>query len=176
MQEGDRVISRTVARSDQGPRCRPRPVIFLLFLAFLIVAADQLVKFVMLKVLVYGSPVVIIKEFFSLTLVFNTGAAFGILRGWRSLFIFLPILTVVLIIILFFKSRNKKKLVVSLALILGGTIGNLVDRIRYGCVVDFLDLYFQKWHWPAFNIADICICLGVLLFLVRLLRGKEPVW
>lgn len=154
---------------------RLRSLSSLFFIAFLIIAADQLLKFIMLRVLVYGNPISVIRGFFSLTLVFNTGAAFGILCEQQGLFILLPVLTTVFIVTLYLKSRDQKKLMVPLALLLGGTIGNFIDRVRYGCVVDFLDVYFAKWHWPAFNIADICICVGVLLFLIRLLKRKEPV-
>lgn len=138
--------------------------------SILLIAIDQLLKFTMLRVLDYGDSIPIIKGFFSLTLVYNTGAAFGILEGRRGLFLVLPILTAVLILVLYIRSREKNRLLVPLGLILSGTIGNFIDRLRFGYVIDFFDLYYQSWHWPAFNIADSCICFGVLLFFLQMTR------
>lgn len=145
----------------------------LFLISFLVIAIDQLLKFVMLKVLVYNESIPIIKGFFSLTLVYNTGAAFGILQGRHGLFLFLPVLTVALILILYIRSKEKKKLIMPLGLLLGGTIGNLIDRLRYGYVIDFFDLFFRNWHWPVFNIADSCICIGVLLLFLQVMRRKN---
>lgn len=142
-------------------------------ISFLVVVIDQLLKFMMIKTLVYSESVPIIKGFFSLTLVYNTGAAFGILRGKQNLFLILPILTIGLILILYIKSKERQKILVPLGLLLGGTIGNLVDRLRYGFVVDFFDLYFRSWHWPAFNIADASICFGVLLLFLQVVSKNR---
>jgi signal peptidase II len=113
-----------------------------------------------------------ITSFFKLTYVRNTGAAFSFLSdagGWqRWLFAVLAIL--ISIIIAVWLTRLKKQetlLAVALSLILGGAIGNLIDRLAYGYVIDFLDVYYQTWHWPAFNVADSAITLGVMLMLLE---------
>lgn len=145
----------------------------LLLISLLVIAIDQLFKFTMLQVLVYGDSIPIINNFFSLTLVYNTGAAFGILQGWQGLFLVLPVLTAVLILFLYIKSKDKRGLLFPLGLLLGGTLGNFIDRLRVGYVIDFFDLYYRSWHWPAFNIADSCICFGVLLLFFQLTRRKD---
>lgn len=124
----------------------------------------------MVNVLTYGTPIPIIKGMYSLTLVFNTGAAFGIFPGNQNLFLILPVLTVILILILYIKSKNKQSLVLPLALLLGGTIGNFIDRIRHGYVVDFFDFYWRTFHWPAFNFADATICMGIVMLVWHVMR------
>lgn len=145
----------------------------LLLISLLVIAIDQLLKFTMLQVLVYGDSIPIINNFFSLTLVYNTGAAFGILQGRRGLFLILPVLTIGFILVLYAGSREKRMLSVPLGLLLGGTIGNFIDRLRFGYVIDFFDLYYRGWHWPAFNVADSCICFGVLLLFFQMVKKKD---
>lgn len=110
--------------------------------------------------------------FFKLTYVHNTGAAFSFLAqagGWQRWF-FAGLALVISVIIAVWLSRLQKHetlLAVSLSLILGGAVGNLIDRLAYGYVIDFLDVYYDTWHWPAFNIADSAITLGVVLMLLE---------
>lgn len=109
---------------------------------------------------------------FNLTYVHNTGAAFSLLSeagGWqRWLFAILALaISTGLTIWLARLQRHEKLLAVSLALVLGGALGNLIDRLLYGYVIDFLDVYYRQWHWPAFNIADSAITLGVFLMLLE---------
>lgn len=95
----------------------------------------------------------------------NTGAAFGILSGLsNNIFIIISILAVILIIIYILKIPKGLELL-SLSLILGGAIGNLIDRVAIGKVIDFIDFFIGKWHWPAFNVADSALTVGILLFL-----------
>lgn len=150
-----------------------RMAVLLFFASFLIIVLDQILKYIMLQVLVYGDSISIIRNFFSLTLVFNTGAAFGILQGQKYIFLILPVLTVVLILIIYIRSNNKINLLLPMALLLGGTIGNFIDRIKYGYVIDFFDVFFRSWHWPAFNIADTCICLGVIFIFPKIIDPKS---
>ena len=109
---------------------------------------------------------------FNLTYVHNTGAAFSFLSeagGWQRWF-FAGLALGISIIIAVWLSRLQKHetlLAVSLSLILGGAVGNLIDRLAYGYVIDFLDVYYGTWHWPAFNIADSAITLGVALMLLE---------
>lgn len=110
--------------------------------------------------------------FFKLTYVHNTGAAFSFLSeagGWQRWF-FAGLALVISIVIAVWLSRLEKHetlLAVALSLILGGAVGNLIDRLAYGYVIDFLDVYYGTWHWPAFNIADSAITLGVVLMLAE---------
>lgn len=145
----------------------------LVLVSSFVIAVDQFLKIMVLRLLVYGDSIPVIEGFFSLTLVFNTGAAFGILQGKKDLFLILPVLTIIFILILYIRAKEKQKIAIPLGLLLGGTIGNFIDRLRFGYVVDFFDLFFRSWHWPAFNIADSCICLGVFLLLFRLMEKKN---
>ncbi len=121
--------------------------------------------------------------FFKLTYVHNTGAAFSFLSeagGWQRWF-FAGLALAISAVIAVWLTRLKKHetlLAVALALVLGGAIGNLIDRLAYGYVIDFLDVYYDAWHWPAFNIADSAITLGVMLMLAEsfgLVHPKEQV-
>ncbi len=110
--------------------------------------------------------------YFSLTYVRNTGAAFSFLSeagGWQRWF-FAGLALVMSVVIAVWLSRLKQHetlLAVALSLVLGGAVGNLIDRLAYGYVIDFLDVYVDNWHWPAFNIADSAITLGVILMLLE---------
>ncbi len=119
--------------------------------------------------------------FFKLTYVHNTGAAFSFLSeagGWQRWF-FAGLALAISCVIAVWLARLKQHetlLAVALALVLGGAIGNLIDRLAYGYVIDFLDVYYQTWHWPAFNIADSAITLGVILMLLEsfgLVKSKD---
>ncbi len=120
-----------------------------------------------------------IMPYFNLTYVHNTGAAFSFLSeagGWQRWF-FAGLALVISAVIAVWLARLKPRetlLAVALSLILGGAIGNLIDRLAYGYVIDFLDVYYQTWHWPAFNIADSAITLGVILMLVESFGFWKP--
>lgn len=123
-----------------------------------------------------------IMPFFNLTYIHNTGAAFGFLSeagGWQRWF-FAGLALAIGAVIAIWLTRLKKHetlLAVALALVLGGAVGNLIDRLAYGYVIDFLDVYYDAWHWPAFNIADSAITLGVMLMLAEsfgLVQPKRP--
>jgi len=144
---------------------------FLLTLFVLII--DQLLKVVVVSKLNVFENVWIIKNIFSITLVYNYGAAFGILQSQTLLLIILSLAVILFVWI------NRKKLAgyptlfqIGLALALGGAFGNLVDRIRLGYVIDFLD--FQVW--PVFNLADIAIVAGVGLVIIGLYSDKSETW
>jgi signal peptidase II len=109
--------------------------------------------------------------FFNLTYVHNTGASFSFLSeagGWqRWLFAGLALfMSGFMIVWLFRLQKHETLMAVALSMVLGGAIGNLIDRISYGYVIDFLDVYYQSWHWPVFNVADSAICIGVGLMLL----------
>jgi signal peptidase II len=147
-----------------------------------VIAIDQLTKAVITeKLFMYGTHKVI-DGFFNLVYVMNPGAAFGFLSRTPELFrysffIGITVLAMLLIIYYLVKSGNEKAIItLSLALIFGGAVGNLIDRIRFGAVVDFLDFYIGNWHWPAFNAADSAITVGAALMLWEMIiaRRKKP--
>nr|WP_235185902.1 signal peptidase II [Methylomarinum vadi] len=110
--------------------------------------------------------------YFNLTYVHNTGAAFSLLSeagGWQRWFFaaLAVVISTALTIWLARLKRHETLLAIALALVLGGALGNLIDRLVYGYVIDFLDVYYRQWHWPAFNIADSAITLGVFLMLLE---------
>ena len=149
-----------------------------LFLRYLAIATitlllDQLSKWSALSHLQIGVPEPVL-PFMNWLLLLNPGAAFSFLaqgNGWqRWFFTILGLLACIYIVWLLRKSQNEKLLSVALSLILGGALGNVLDRLMYGAVVDFIDLYYQNWHWPAFNIADSAICIGAALIIWGELR------
>ena len=140
-----------------------------LWITVAIVIADQVTKYFALKHLMRSE--IAITPFLNFALAFNTGAAFSFLSdagGWQNLF-FVGVAAVVSIIILFMIRRlgaNDLQVAVALMLVLGGAIGNVIDRVRYGYVVDFIDVYYRSWHWPTFNIADSAITIGAILLVM----------
>ncbi len=144
-------------------------------IALVIILADQLSKWAAIEILSPqpGGRIVVIERFFAFTLVYNPGAAFGILPRYNHLFIILSILTVAALLVFFrsfFAAARLSR--IAAGLILGGAIGNLIDRFRFQKVVDFFDFQFGDYHWPAFNIADSAICVGVVLLIAAILFGK----
>jgi signal peptidase II len=122
----------------------------------------------------------LIPGFFNLTYVRNSGAAFGLFADLPSA-VRAPLFTAVSVgalVLLLFLLRGLRPeqwgLRVALASVLGGAIGNLIDRVRHGDVVDFLDVHWRGYHWPAFNVADSCITLGVAVLLISSLRSRRP--
>ncbi|MEI7796231.1 MAG: signal peptidase II, partial [Methylococcaceae bacterium] len=119
-----------------------------------------------------------VMPFFNLTYVHNTGAAFSFLSeagGWQRWFFaaLAIVMSTIMTIWLTRLKENETLLAVSLSLILGGAMGNLIDRLAYGYVIDFLDVYYGTYHWPAFNIADSAITIGVTLMLVESFKSQE---
>jgi signal peptidase II len=147
-------------------------------LAALIVIVDQLVKWAVLASFAPGERVAL-AGFFNLVLVFNKGAAFSFLAGapgWQTpLFVAVAVVAIIVVSVLLVRSPGDRLVCAGLALILGGALGNLIDRLRYGRVVDFLDFHFAGWHWPAFNVADSAITIGagLLIFESLLRRGAD---
>ena len=142
-------------------------------LALLLVLLDQLTKYCVSVSFDYGEARAV-TGFFNLVLTHNKGAAFSFLAaasGWqRGFFIGIALVAVVVISVLLARHAGERLFCASLALILGGAIGNVIDRIALGYVVDFLDFYVAGWHWPAFNLADSAITVGAALLIVDALR------
>jgi len=138
-----------------------------LLLSFFILIIDQLTKHLALRTLILYKPLPL-TAFFNLTLAHNTGAAFSFLdhagkSGVLFLTLFALVMSIFILIWLLRLPKNSSWLSIALSLILGGALGNLLDRVRYGYVIDFMDVYIHQWHWPAFNIADSAICAGVFI-------------
>lgn len=128
--------------------------------AAFVFAADRLTKYFIIKSLALGQSIKVIPDVFHITPVFNDGAAFGVLRNCGLFFIIFSFAVIAFILLIVSKSPRLDRLTaVSLALILGGAAGNMIDRLKFGYVIDFLDFRI----WPVFNIADSCITIGVAL-------------
>ena len=143
-----------------------------LFLSVLLVLFDIITKQITVANMTVGQSLPIIENIFHLTYVKNTGAAFSILSGERIFLILMPVLIIAAILIyIFVKKPTSKLLMVSFSMIISGGIGNLIDRIKLGYVIDFLD--FCLINFPVFNLADIWITVGAILFIALLLFSKE---
>jgi len=143
------------------------------------VALDQLSKALVMACLERGQQVVIVPKFFNLTLHFNKGAAFGLFSnladGQRQVAITVTtLLALGCVVFLLIKDYLSDPLgQTALAMVFGGALGNIVDRLRFGEVVDFLDFHYAGYHWPAFNLADSLICIGVLILLFKRPSGRQ---
>nr|WP_040663083.1 signal peptidase II [Nitrococcus mobilis] len=141
-------------------------------LAVLIIIADQATKFLAQTWLAAYQPVPL-AALLNLTLSYNRGAAFSFLSdqgGWQR-WLFITVAIGVCLFLLRWLAqlqRRERWLAVALGLILGGALGNVIDRLRYGHVVDFIDVHYGRWHWPAFNVADSAITLGLIGLLLQL--------
>ena len=145
--------------------------------ASIVILIDQFTKIAIEKLFVFGEEKVI-TSFFNLVLAYNKGAAFGFLNdqpGWqRYFFTGVAIIAVGAILYMLKKHAGQRLLSFALALIMGGAIGNAIDRLLYGHVIDFLDFHAAGQHFPAFNVADSAIFVGAVLFIVdELRRGKQ---
>jgi signal peptidase II len=152
-----------------------------LAIAGVILVFDQLVKFIVLERLSEGVMVPLIDGLLALTLVKNPGLAFGLLgdlpRPWRWLVAALSLAALLVLARVAMRVLTPGTLLdrTAIGLIFGGAVGNLIDRARFGAVVDFIDVHYRGWHWPAFNVADSAITIGVALLALRLLTGPpEP--
>lgn len=139
---------------------------------FLVVLLDQLSKYAVVSLLAVGGSHPIFPGFFNIVLTYNRGVAFGLFSGIESdvtRYLVLGLTTIVALgaVTYFIRHDSCRGILakLSLSMILGGALGNIIDRVRLGMVVDFLDVFWGEHHWPAFNVADSCITIGVLLLL-----------
>lgn len=145
-----------------------------------IIVADQITKFLITLHLALYEHIVVIKGFFNITHVLNPGGAFGLLAtqspGVRKfVFLFLSSLVALFVVWLYRKvCRTHVVLSYGLAMIFGGAVGNLIDRFRFGVVVDFLDVHIGAHHWPAFNVADSAISVGMVILIYHVVLNKIP--
>jgi signal peptidase II len=141
-----------------------------------LVAADQLTKAIILARFAPGERLEV-TGFFNLVLAFNKGAAFSLLAqapGWQTpVLVAIALAAAAILSALIVRNLHKRLLCTGLALVLGGALGNLVDRLRLGHVVDFIDLHAAGWHWPAFNVADSGITVGAAILILEGFLGHE---
>jgi signal peptidase II len=153
------------------------PMLKWLWLAVVIIVLDQITKQIAANVLEMYQPVAVI-PMFNWTLMHNTGAAFSFLSdegGWQRWF-FTAIAITVSVVLVAWTSKLKadeKWQAIAFALVLGGALGNVIDRVMYGYVIDFIDVYYQDYHWPAFNIADSGISVGVAILIIESFRQHK---
>jgi len=142
-----------------------------------LIALDQLVKWGVLGYFSGRAAAQPLTGFFNLVLTCNKGAAFSFLAdapGWQTpLFAGFAIVASVVVGVLIVRHPGKRLFCAGLALVLGGALGNLIDRLRFGCVVDFLDFHAAGWHWPAFNVADSAITLGAVALILESFLNRE---
>jgi signal peptidase II len=149
--------------------------------AAVIVLLDQITKAAIVKNFLIHESYTVIDGFFNLVYVMNPGAAFGFLANMSETFryfFFTGITAVVILLIIYYVVKSKPQnmlMVISLTLIFAGAVGNLIDRIRFGAVVDFLDVYIGTAHWPAFNVADSAISIGAMLMIWEMIMKREKV-
>lgn len=140
---------------------------------------DQFTKITVDRSMQLFDSIPVIEHFFHLTYVRNKGAAFSFLSNasWRlPFFIAISVIAAFVILIAFHKLRDDQKLAhISLAMIFSGAVGNLIDRVRLGEVIDFLDVHWYRHHWPAFNVADSLICVGVFLLAIDMILEEKRV-
>lgn len=152
----------------------------LVIVSLLVIILDQLTKWMVIDRFGWGESVSIFEGIFNLTYVRNTGAAFGILAQSHPsfrvpFFLAVPVLALIVILFIYKKLTESQKIMIwALSLVVGGAIGNLIDRARLGYVVDFLDFHWKyQYHFPAFNVADSAICVGVGLLILDLFINEK---
>ncbi|HEY9148425.1 MAG TPA: signal peptidase II [Gammaproteobacteria bacterium] len=148
-----------------------------LWVSGVVIVLDQLTKLWASSALNYAEPVPVI-PFFNLTLLHNTGAAFSFLStagGWQRWFFALIAVAVSAVLLIWLRRLKPGQLwqALALTLVLGGALGNVIDRLYFGYVIDFLDFYYGRWHWPAFNVADMAISVGAVMLIIDSLRPER---
>lgn len=151
--------------------------LFLAAVSLPVIVLDQVTKLLIVRKLAYHESITVVENFFEIIHARNPGAAFSFLRdsSFRLPFLItVSIVASVAVIAIYRKLRPEQKLVsLALALILGGAVGNLIDRVRLGEVVDFLNVHWYQHYWPAFNVADSALCVGVGLLALDIIREEK---
>lgn len=160
---------RTENTSSMGDITKRKKFIFLFGFAFLVVIADQLAKFIAFVIMPVGTATIpLIKNFLHITYIQNTGAAFGLFKGGGILLMIVAVAVILVILFLYKRIPRRYPILLFASFILGGTISNLIDRLFLGFVRDFIDFRI----WPAFNIADACLTIGVIGLIVWMIWKK----
>ncbi len=148
-----------------------------IWLSTFVIVFDQITKYIADTRLDYHAPVNVFTGL-NMTLVYNKGAAFSFLSnagGWQRWFFMVLSLGISIALIIWLRKLKQEQVILTtgLALILGGAIGNLIDRALFGYVIDFIDVYYSTYHWPAFNVADSAITLGAGLLIFDMFKHRE---
>lgn len=152
---------------------------FGLAIALAVVIIDQCSKYYILWFLGDGAYIPI-AEYFNIVRAWNTGVSFSMLNNYGNVGAWILSGLAILIVLMLFqwlRKEDNKMVQAALGLIMGGAVGNIIDRIRFGAVFDFLDFHVADWHWPAFNVADSCICVGaaIIIFEALIIKFRERV-
>lgn len=164
----------------EGYPTQMKKYISFFIIAGLVIIIDQVTKISIIDRIDLHQTVQIIPGFLNLTHVHNPGGAFGFLASNSSflrplVFYGAAVFALVLIFYFFYKTPESFRfLTAALSMVFGGAVGNLIDRFRMGFVIDFLDVYVGKYHWPAFNVADSAITVGVVIFILHIVTNKLP--
>ncbi len=146
----------------------------ILIIAFIVTFVDQLIKFALGSLLEAGSSISVISGFFALTMLNNTGAAFSILSSSTLFLIFISIFVLILIYFFLIKGKELNRFEkITYGVLIGGILGNLIDRIFRGHVVDYLDFNLFGYSFPVFNFADMCIVISIFLIVIFILKGEK---
>jgi len=158
-----------------------KKTIFFLIIILTGVILDQVTKYIIQLWLLPHQSVMVIPNFFNITHVYNPGGAFSLFAGHglvfrKIFFIIIGSFAIGFLLYIYVQTPWKQKgMLCALAMVVAGAFGNIIDRLRYGMVVDFLDVYIGKYHWPAFNVADSLICIGMGVIIWFLLTQKTNV-
>ena len=146
----------------------------IIWLTLVVILLDMISKYIVSRLLIVNESVMIIKNFFNITYVRNTGAAFSIFSGNTFLVMIVSFIIIIGIILYISKNKPSNKIdKISYSLILGGAIGNFIDRIIYGYVRDFIEIDIFGWDYPIFNLADVFVVVGVILLVIATWRGRN---
>ena len=165
----------SVSRPNSGGDARVRPGLrpglrLALAIAAAVLASDQLTKWLLVELVMQPPRIVELTSFLNLVLVRNSGVSFGIFGGagsWTAWVLSALALAIVTGLVVWLRRHDGRMPAVGVGLICGGALGNVVDRLRHGAVVDFTDVHAGAWHWPAFNLADSAISVGVAVLIVH---------
>ena len=145
-------------------------MLFGLLIALAVVAVDQLTKYVVLNYILSEYAAIVLAPFFAVVRAWNTGVSFSMFNNWgiNGVYILSGVaLIIVAVLLVWLKNEHNKVIQLALGFIVGGALGNVIDRIRLGAVFDFLDFYVGEYHWPAFNMADSFICIGAFIIVIH---------
>ena len=141
-------------------------------IAILVIILDIITKAIIVNKVAYHE-IIRVLPFINIVHIENRGAAFGLFAGLGNIFFIVVSIIAILFILYYLKAVQKRMEIISLSLVLGGAVGNLIDRIRIGKVTDFIDFYVNNWHWPSFNVADSALTAGIILFLWANIFGSD---
>ncbi|MBR1413595.1 MAG: signal peptidase II [Bacilli bacterium] len=142
-------------------------------IAIIVLIIDQIIKGLVSSNLQVNESIKVIKNIFKITYSQNTGAAWSILNNHSYIIIIISIIALVILFRFMYLFKDNKRNNISFGLIIGGTIGNFIDRIFNGYVIDFIDVTIFKYKYPIFNIADMCIVIGVILLIYAVFKGED---